>query len=114
MPAIHGPRLAGGRLEHGVAEPKRPTSPQPDEPANASQLEFAIRTHPAVVADFLKPTWQDVLHKAPHERLTLDVTGDGLATARRFDFISHVAFVDLFDATVAQGHSRRQPTRPTD
>ena len=42
------------RREQDAAQPIRPTPPQPDQPPHVGQLQFAVGTQEAVVANFLK------------------------------------------------------------
>ena len=42
------------RREQDAVQPIRPTPPQPDQPPHVGQLQFAVGTQEAVVANFLK------------------------------------------------------------
>ncbi len=92
------------RLRHGAAEPIRPAPIKPHEPTDVRQSQFAVGTHPPVVADFLKPGRQNVLREGGDELVSRGVAGDPLVLARWFDPVPHAVRIDFLDSVVADGN----------
>jgi len=85
-------------LERRAAQPVRPASPQPDQPANSCQLQLAIGAHPAVIADLLKTARQNVPREGSHELIAAGPTRDPAAGARRSDAKGDSFFVDRWQS----------------